>query len=53
MSHTKDIKAVPSTSTHSRSSEIDEEALIDHWHLDDDDTEMADEVSIEERNRGS
>ena len=49
MSHTKGIEAVPSTSTHSRSSEIDEEALIDQWHLDDDDDpDMADEVSIEE-----
>ena len=49
MSHTKGIaEAVPSTSTHSRSSEIDEEALIDQWHLDDDDPDMADEVSIEE-----
>ncbi|KAL5466926.1 hypothetical protein EMCRGX_G031089 [Ephydatia muelleri] len=49
MSHTKGIEAVPSTSTHSCSSEIDEEALIDQWHLDDDDDpDMADEVSIEE-----
>ena len=48
MSHTKGIEAVPSTSTHSHSSEIDEEALIDQWHLDDDDPDMADEVSIEE-----
>ena len=37
MRHTKGIEAVPSTCTHSRSSEIDEEALIDQWHLDDDD----------------
>ncbi|KAL5460160.1 hypothetical protein EMCRGX_G033588 [Ephydatia muelleri] len=48
MSHTKGIEAVPSTRTHSRSSEIDEEALINQWHLDDDDPDMADEVSIEE-----
>ena len=48
MSHITNIAAGTSSNIDSRYSEIDDEALIDHWLLDDDDPDMDDEVRMEE-----